>query len=69
MVMREVAAPRQSYIFARGDFTRPDKAAGVVATRSDLSRDCAGTCQLRPPVKPSDAARPGEVAGPSARIR
>ena len=30
MVMREVAAPRQSYIFARGDFTRPDKAAGLL---------------------------------------
>ena len=30
MVMREVAAPRQSYIFSRGDFTRPDKAAGLL---------------------------------------
>jgi hypothetical protein len=28
MIMREVAEPRQSYIFTRGDFTRPDIAAG-----------------------------------------
>jgi len=28
MVMREIAEPRESFIFARGDFTRPDKAAG-----------------------------------------
>ena len=30
MVMREVARPRESYIFSRGDFTRPDKAAGLL---------------------------------------
>jgi hypothetical protein len=28
MIMREIAEPRQSYIFTRGDFTRPDIAAG-----------------------------------------
>jgi hypothetical protein len=30
MVMRDIAAPRESYIFTRGDFTRPDKAAGLL---------------------------------------
>ena len=30
MVMRDVAVPRESYIFTRGDFTRPDKAAGLL---------------------------------------
>jgi len=30
MVMRETNVPRESYIFTRGDFTRPDKAAGVL---------------------------------------
>ncbi len=28
MVMRDVNVPRESYVFTRGDFTRPDKAAG-----------------------------------------
>jgi len=30
MIMRDIAAPRESYIFTRGDFTRPDKAAGLL---------------------------------------
>jgi hypothetical protein len=30
MVMRDIAAPRESYIFTRGDFTRPDKAVGLL---------------------------------------
>jgi hypothetical protein len=30
MVMRDINVPRESYIFTRGDFTRPDKAAGVL---------------------------------------
>jgi hypothetical protein len=30
MVMRDINAPRESYIFTRGDFTRPDKAAGLL---------------------------------------
>ncbi|MBS1810707.1 MAG: PSD1 domain-containing protein [Acidobacteria bacterium] len=30
MIMRDVAVPRESYIFRRGDFTRPDKAAGLL---------------------------------------
>ncbi len=48
MVMREVAAPRESYIFARGDFTRPDKAVGL----------------LRPAVFKAIAPEmPGEAAG------
>jgi hypothetical protein len=28
MVMREIAHPRETYVFTRGDFTRPDKTAG-----------------------------------------
>lgn len=30
MVMHETNVPRESYIFTRGDFTRPDKAVGVL---------------------------------------
>ncbi len=30
MVMRDTNVPRESYIFTRGDFTRPDKTAGVL---------------------------------------
>jgi hypothetical protein len=30
MIMRDIAVPRESYIFTRGDFTRPDKAAGLL---------------------------------------
>jgi hypothetical protein len=30
MVMRDIAAPRESYVFTRGDFTRPDKAVGLL---------------------------------------
>jgi hypothetical protein len=30
MIMRDTNVPRESYIFTRGDFTRPDKAAGVL---------------------------------------
>lgn len=30
MVMRDINAPRESYIFTRGDFTRPDKAVGLL---------------------------------------
>ncbi|HQR33074.1 MAG TPA: PSD1 and planctomycete cytochrome C domain-containing protein, partial [Blastocatellia bacterium] len=30
MVMRETNVPRESYIFTRGDFTRPDKAVGLL---------------------------------------
>ena len=30
MVMHETNIPRESYIFTRGDFTRPDKAAGAL---------------------------------------
>ncbi|MEK7834378.1 MAG: PSD1 and planctomycete cytochrome C domain-containing protein, partial [Acidobacteriota bacterium] len=30
MVMRDTNLPRESYIFTRGDFTRPDKAAGML---------------------------------------
>jgi hypothetical protein len=30
MVMRDINEPRESYIFTRGDFTRPDKAAGLL---------------------------------------
>jgi hypothetical protein len=30
MIMRDIATPRESYIFTRGDFTRPDKAAGLL---------------------------------------
>nr|MBP6824460.1 PSD1 domain-containing protein [Acidobacteriota bacterium] len=30
MVMRDINVPRESYIFTRGDFTRPDKAAGLL---------------------------------------
>ncbi len=30
MVMRDITVPRESYIFTRGDFTRPDKAAGLL---------------------------------------
>ena len=30
MVMRDIAVPRESYILKRGDFTRPDKAAGLL---------------------------------------
>jgi hypothetical protein len=30
MIMRDINVPRESYIFTRGDFTRPDKAAGLL---------------------------------------
>ncbi len=30
MIMRDVNVPRESYIFTRGDFTRPDKAVGLL---------------------------------------
>jgi hypothetical protein len=30
MVMRDIAVPRESYVFTRGDFTRPDKAVGLL---------------------------------------
>jgi hypothetical protein len=30
MVMRDIVVPRASYVFMRGDFTRPDKAAGLL---------------------------------------
>jgi Protein of unknown function (DUF1553)/Protein of unknown function (DUF1549)/Planctomycete cytochrome C len=30
MVMRDTNVPRESYIFTRGDFTRPDKAVGLL---------------------------------------
>jgi uncharacterized protein DUF1553/uncharacterized protein DUF1549/cytochrome c len=30
MVLRDIDAPRETYIFTRGDFTRPDKAAGLL---------------------------------------
>ncbi|MBL8207295.1 MAG: DUF1549 domain-containing protein [Blastocatellia bacterium] len=30
MIMRDTNVPRESYIFTRGDFTRPDKAAGLL---------------------------------------
>jgi hypothetical protein len=30
MIMRDITVPRESYIFTRGDFTRPDKAAGLL---------------------------------------
>jgi hypothetical protein len=30
MIMRDIAVPRDSYLFTRGDFTRPDKAAGLL---------------------------------------
>ncbi len=30
MVMRDINEPRESYIFTRGDFTRPDKAVGLL---------------------------------------
>ncbi len=30
MIMRDINIPRESYIFTRGDFTRPDKAAGLL---------------------------------------
>jgi hypothetical protein len=30
MIMRDTNVPRESYIFTRGDFTRPDKAVGVL---------------------------------------
>ncbi|HKQ80415.1 MAG TPA: PSD1 and planctomycete cytochrome C domain-containing protein, partial [Blastocatellia bacterium] len=30
MIMRDIDTPRETYIFARGDFTRPDKAAGLL---------------------------------------
>jgi mono/diheme cytochrome c family protein len=30
MIMRDIDTPRESYIFTRGDFTRPDKAAGLL---------------------------------------
>ncbi len=30
MVMRDIDTPRETYIFTRGDFTRPDKAAGLL---------------------------------------
>jgi hypothetical protein len=30
MVMRDIANPRATYLFTRGDFTRPDKAAGLL---------------------------------------
>jgi len=30
MVMRDINVPRESYIFTRGDFTRPDKAVGLL---------------------------------------
>jgi hypothetical protein len=30
MIMRDTNVPRESYIFTRGDFTRPDKATGVL---------------------------------------
>ena len=31
MVMRERKSPRETYVLTRGDFTRPDKAAGQIA--------------------------------------
>ncbi len=30
MIMRDINVPRESYIFTRGDFTRPDKAVGLL---------------------------------------
>jgi mono/diheme cytochrome c family protein len=30
MIMRDITVPRESYIMTRGDFTRPDKAAGLL---------------------------------------
>ncbi|MFN0124058.1 MAG: DUF1553 domain-containing protein, partial [Blastocatellia bacterium] len=30
MVMRDISVPRESYVFTRGDFTRPDKAMGLL---------------------------------------
>ena len=30
MVMRDIATPRETYVFTRGDFTRPDKTAGLL---------------------------------------
>lgn len=30
MIMRDINVPRESYIFTRGDFTRPDKTAGLL---------------------------------------
>ncbi len=30
MIMRETSIPRESWIFTRGDFTRPDKSAGLL---------------------------------------
>jgi hypothetical protein len=30
MVMRDINVPREAYVFTRGDFTRPDKAAGLL---------------------------------------
>jgi mono/diheme cytochrome c family protein len=30
MIMRDITVPRESYIFTRGDFTRPDKAVGLL---------------------------------------
>ncbi|MGH9843415.1 MAG: PSD1 and planctomycete cytochrome C domain-containing protein [Blastocatellia bacterium] len=30
MIMRDIDVPRESYIFTRGDFTRPDKAVGLL---------------------------------------
>jgi len=30
MIMRDINVPRESYVFTRGDFTRPDKAVGLL---------------------------------------
>ena len=49
MVMREVAAPRQSYVLLRGDFTRPDREVGRL--QPDVPQAIA------PALSPSDRPR------------
>ncbi len=49
MVMRDTNTPRESYIFTRGDFTRPDKAVGLLQpnTISAIAPTLPETTQTR----------------------
>ena len=47
MIMRDLPKPRETYLFLRGDFTRPDKAGGVLQPGVIAAVNAAGTADFK----------------------
>ena len=47
MIMRDLPAPRETFLFLRGDFTRPDKAGGIITPGVVAAVNAAGTKEFK----------------------